>query len=127
NFMQANLLFVSVIVAAIFVGALLAFVTVLARGAEAPRTLEVVAYSFVPFLLGVGVFGLLTVFGATGIVIGQGLLLGAVLIGWYRLYMGLEIMTGTPTKALLGAVLGPLAALLFTFLVPGLLLRLLGL
>jgi hypothetical protein len=127
NFMGPNLLLVSLIVAAIFVGALIGFVTLLARGAQSPRTLEVVAYSFVPFTVGTLLFGLLTVLGQLGIVVGQGLLFGATLMGWYRLYLGLEVMTGEQRPALLGALLGPLGAVLFTFFVPGLLLRLFGL
>jgi hypothetical protein len=127
NFMQPNLLLVSLVVAAIFLGALIGFVALSARGAQPARALEVVAYSLLPFTVATLVFGLLTVLGPLGIVVGQGLLFGATLMGWYRLYLGLEVMTGEQRPAVLGALLGPIGAVLFTFFVPGLLLRAFGL
>jgi hypothetical protein len=118
-------LFTSVVIYLIFFAALLGFVVLLARLGFA-RTLEVVGYSTVPFLIASVLFGTLSILGATGLMIGQALMLAGLIMGWLRLYKGLEVMTDARPLALRGAIASPLASFLVVGF-SGLLFRLLGL
>lgn len=108
---QAFLL-TSIVIYLIFFTALIGFATLLASGAGFLRSLEVVAYSALPFLIAVVLLSILSVFGAFGVTIGQTLTLVGLLMGWYRLFVGLEVMGGSRASALRGALLGPLLAFL---------------
>ena len=119
-------LLTSIVIYLIFFAALIGFATLLAGGTGLLRSLEVVAYSASPFLIAVVLLSALSVFGAFGVTIGQTLTLVGLLMGWYRLFVGLEVMSASRGAALRGALLAPLAAFLMVGF-SGLLLRLLGL
>ena len=122
---QAFLL-TSIAIYLIFFAALIGFTALLSSGAGFSRSLEVVAYSALPFLIAVTLLSSLSVFGAAGVTIGQTLTLVGLLMGWYRLFVGLEVMSASRAAALRGALLAPVAAFLAVGF-SGLLLRLLGL
>ena len=122
----SEFLLTSIVIYLIFFAALIGFTTLLASGTGLLRSLEVVAYSALPVLIAVVLLSLLSVFGAFGVTLGQTLTLVGLLMGWYRLFVGLEVMTASRAAALRGALLGPLAAFLAVGF-SGLLLRLLGL
>ena len=119
-------LLTSIAIYLIFFVALIGFVTLLSSGAGLLRSLETVAYSALPFLIAVVLLALLSVLGAFGVTIGQTLTLVGLLMGWYRLFVGLEVMSASRAAALRGALLAPVAAFVAVGF-SGLLLRLLGL
>ena len=108
---QAFLL-TSIAIYLIFFAALIGFTALLSSGAGLLHSLEVVAYSALPFLIAVTLLSSLSVFGQAGVTIGQTLTLVGLLMGWYRLFVGLEVMSASRAAALRGALLGPLAAFL---------------
>ncbi len=118
---------VSLILGISFLGAIALGIVLFAPGVSFVRALEIVGYSALPFVIAVLVFGLLSLLGQAGQAVGQGLTVGAAAMGWYRLFVGLEVMTGSRSLAWRGAILIPILAFVFTGFVPGLLLRLLGL
>ena len=122
---QAFLL-TSIVIYLIFFAALIGFTALLAGGTGLLRSLEVVAYSGLPFLIAVVLLSALSIFGAFGVTLGQTLMLIGLLMGWYRLFVGLEVMSASRGAAMRGALLAPLAAFL-TVGFSGLLLGWLGL
>jgi hypothetical protein len=126
NVQPQAFLLTSIAIYLIFFAALIGFTALLSGGAGVLRSLEVAAYSSVPFLIAVALLSALSVFGAFGVTIGQTLALVGLLMGWYRLFVGLEVMSGSRAAALRGALLAPVAAFV-TVGFSGLLLRWLGL
>ncbi len=108
---QAFLL-TSIVIYLIFFAVLIGLAGLLVTGAGFVRWLEVVAYSALPFLVTTTLLALLSVFGEFGVRLGQTLTLIGLLMGWYRLFVGLEVMSESRTSALRGALLGPVLAFL---------------
>ena len=122
---QAFLL-TSIAIYLIFFTTLVGLAGVLASGTGLLHALEVVAYSALPFLVAAVLLGGLSVFGTFGVRLGQTLTLIGLLMGWYRLFVGFEVMSGSRGSALRGALLAPVLAFLAAGF-SGLLLGLLGL
>jgi hypothetical protein len=118
---QQNLL-ASLILGAIFLASLIGFGALLA-----PRALEIIGYSFVPLLLGMLIFLPLAWLGTVGQNIGTGFVLGALVLTIQRAFIGVRTLSGSSGTAWRAVLIAPIAALLFTGLVPGLLFRWLGL
>ncbi len=122
---QAFLL-TSIVIYLIFFAVLIGLARLLVTGAGFVRSLEVIAYSAAPFLVTTTLLALLSVFGEFGVRLGQTLTLIGLLMGWYRLFVGFEVMSESRASALRGALLGPVLAFLAVGF-SGLLLSLLGL
>jgi hypothetical protein len=118
-------LFTSVVIYTIFLSALFGFVLLFAR-ITFPRALEVIGYSCLPFLIASVLFGTLSILGGVGLAVGQALMLAGLIMGWLRLYKGLEVMAGASGPALRGALISPVTSFLVVGFV-GLLFRLIGL
>ena len=116
----------SVTIYLIYFAVLIGFAALLPSGVGFSRSLEVVAYSGLPFLIAAVLLACLSVFGEFGMTVGQILTLIGMLMGWVRLFVGLEVMSGSRWAALSGALLAPVAAFVAVGF-SGLLLRLLGL
>jgi hypothetical protein len=118
---QQNLL-ASLIIGGIFLASLIGFSALLT-----PRAIEIIGYSFLPLLIGMVLFLPLALLGAIGQNIGAGLVLGALVLTLQRAFIGARTLSGSSGAAWRAILIAPIAALLFTGLVPGLLFRWLGL
>ena len=80
------------------------------------RAQEIVAYSGLTFVIGSVAFGIVSVIAPAGpgLVIGSTLMLIALGMGWYRLYIGLEVMAFNRAVALRTAIIAPVVAFLIT-------------
>jgi hypothetical protein len=124
---QQYFLLTSLMIYVVFLVALIGFAALLS-GIGWMRAQEIVAYSGLPFLIGSVAFGIVSLIvpGGTGLLIGSTLMLIALGMGWYRLYIGLEVMASNRAVALRGAIVAPIVAFLITGF-SGALFRLLGL
>jgi hypothetical protein len=123
---QQSFLLTSLMIYVIFLIALIGF-SALLSGTGWLRAQEIVAFSGLPFIIGSVAFGIVSLIapGSVGLPIGSTLMLIALLMGWYRLYIGLEIMSNR-AAALRAAIVAPVVAFLITGF-SGALFRLLGL
>jgi ABC-type xylose transport system permease subunit len=123
---QQSFLLTSLMIYVIFLIALIGF-SALLSGIGWLRAQEIVAYSDLPFVIGSVAFGIVSLIapGNVGLPIGSVLMLIALMMGWYRLYIGLEIMSNR-AAALRAAIVAPVVAFLITGF-SGTLFRLLGL
>ncbi len=118
---QQNLL-ASLILGVIFLASLVGFGALLA-----PRAFEIIGYSVLPLLLGMLIFLPLALLGTFGQNIGAGVVLGGLALTVQRAFIGVRIFSGSSGTAWRAIIVTPIAATLFTGLIPGLVFRWLGL